>query len=72
MELGTETIMPITAHVIKHNKELIVSIDIMKVNEQPFMTTISRVIKFGSASEMTNTNMNNVLTVLTTVMGKYT
>ena len=36
----------------------------MFVNSIPFLTTISRVVRFGFATEMTGANMENVVTVL--------
>ena len=43
----------------------------MFVNSIPFLTTISRVVRFGSATEMTGANMENVVTVLQIVNAVY-
>ena len=45
--------------------------DVMFVNSIPFLTTISRVVRFGSATEMTGANMENVVTVLQIVNAVY-
>ena len=39
---------------------IIISVDIMKLNGVPFLTSISRVISFGLATEMTSADMDNV------------
>ena len=45
--------------------------DIMCVNGVPFLTTISRVIRFGSATEMSGATMNNVVNALKVINTKY-
>jgi len=41
------------------------------VNGVPFLTTISRVIRFGSATEMSGTTMDNVVNALKVINTKY-
>ena len=50
---------------------MIVRLDMMKVNIVPLITTISRVISFGSATEMANVDMDNVCVAVEIMMGKY-
>ena len=45
--------------------------DVMFVNGTPFLTTISRVIRFGSATEMTGATMANIVIALKIVQSKY-
>ena len=45
--------------------------DIMKINGIPFLTTISRIVSFASATPMTSTNMEHVMLALRIVVGKY-
>ena len=45
--------------------------DIMFVNGIPFLTTVSRIIQFGSATEMSGATMENVVTALQVIKSKY-
>ena len=45
--------------------------DIMYVNGIPFLTTISRIVRFDSSTEMIGANMNNAVIVLKVVSATY-
>ena len=45
--------------------------DIMYVNGIPFLTTINRIVRFGSSTEMIGANMNNAVIVLKVVSATY-
>ena len=45
-------ITTIPPHILEHHKNIIIGMDITKVNKIPFLATISRVIKFGTGSEL--------------------
>ena len=52
VEFNTETINPIPPDILEDHEEIIISMDIMNVNKVTFLTTISRGLQFGSATEL--------------------
>ena len=50
VELNVETITPIPPDLMSKNGNIVMAMDIMKVNGVPFITTISWTLKFGSAT----------------------
>ena len=71
VELNTEIITPLPPEIINNHSEIVIGVYIMFANTIPFLTTISRVVRFGFATEMTGANMENVVTVLQIVNAVY-
>lgn len=67
VELNIEIIMPIPPEILSAHGTIIISVDIMKVNGVPFLTSISRVVNFGLATEIPSADMDNVMVVLTVI-----
>ena len=57
--------------ILDKHKNIVMGIDIMFINGIPFQISISRIITFGSATEMEGTNMDNVTSVLKTIVATY-
>ena len=71
VELNVETITPIPPDIIINHGNVVMVMDIMKVNGVPFITLFSWTFKFGSARELTSTDIDHVLIALKTIVGKY-
>ena len=52
VELNTEVITPLPLDIIDKHSEIIIGMDIMCVNGIPFLTTINRIVRFGSSTEI--------------------
>ena len=52
VEFNTEVITIIPPEIIENHLEIVIDMYIMYANGIPFFTSISRVIRFGSATEM--------------------
>ena len=61
VELGIETITPIPPDIINNHGNIIMGMNIMKVNGVPFLNTVSRVIQLGSCTELPSGDMSNVM-----------
>eukprot|EP00804_Cyclotella_cryptica_P027563 CCRYP_007501-RA/>CCRYP_007501-RA protein AED:0.35 eAED:-0.96 QI:0/-1/0/1/-1/1/1/0/333 len=62
---------PIPLQVMTQYKNVTLSADVMKVNGIPFLMTISRHIKFGSAGKLDNMSNPTILSHFKVVMGVY-
>ena len=62
--MSTETIMPMPLEIINDHGDITIGMDIMFVNGTTFLTTVSRAIKLGTATEMSGATMDNVITAL--------
>lgn len=71
VELNTEVITPLPPNIINYHSEVVIGMDIMFVNGIPFLTTVSRIIKFGTCTEMSGANMDNVVTALRVIKATY-
>ena len=69
--LNPEAITSISPDIIKNHGTVIMAMDIMHVNGVAFLTTISRVINFTSATEVINADMKNVVIALGIILCKY-
>ena len=45
--------------------------DVVKINGIPFLGTISRIIKLGSATELPNTKIDTIVSALVVVIDQY-
>ena len=57
--LSEENISPIPPHILLHYPVVILNIDVVKVNGIPFLSTISRVIKLGTCTELLHKSTRN-------------
>lgn len=48
-------------HILRENKNITISVDVMFVNKIPFLTSISRHIKFSTAETLPTRNIKNLL-----------
>ena len=55
--LNENTITPLPHQILLNHSTVTLGMDVVKVNSIPFLATISRVIKLGSASELQNFRM---------------
>ena len=71
VNIGAATITLIPPHILEHHKEVTIGVDVMKVNNIPFMVSISRVIKFGTATELDSLKMPAYVRTITTILRIY-
>ena len=71
MVLNEATITPIPPHIINNNPSIVLGINAVKVNGIPFLVTISRVIKLGSATELVDTKIPTIVSALLVIMDQY-
>ena len=70
-QIDIYTITSIPPHIINEHGMVVLCIDIMKVNKVPFFVTTSRVIKFGSATELKNMEISIIIPILVTILHIY-
>jgi len=51
---------------------VIMGMDVVKVNGVPFLATVSRVIKLGSAIELVDTKIGSIVSALLVIVDTYT
>lgn len=71
VDISTAVITPIFPEILDNHTEIIIGMEIMCANSVPFLTTISRVVRFGSATEISNATIDNVVIVLKAVNTVY-
>ena len=69
--LSEETITSIPPQILAHHNTIVLGIDVVKVNGIPFLATISRVIKLGSATELPNCKVESIMSALLVVVDIY-
>ena len=69
--MNIEVITPIPPDIINNHGNVVLGMDIMKVNNVSFLTTISRVVQFASGTEMKSADMSNVVIALTLIVQTY-
>ena len=55
--LFKDTISSILLHILQHHPVVIISMDVVKINGIPFLSTISRIEKLGTCTELLNTKI---------------
>ena len=58
-------------HILTNHPDVIIGIDVVNINGIPFLATISRVIKLGSATELINTKVGSIVKVLLVIINVY-
>ena len=71
VELHVEIITLLPPHIIDNHRNMVIGIDVMFINGVPFLTTVSCMVRFGSATEMSRVTMDNVITALKIINVKY-
>ena len=72
VQLHNEVITSIPPYILQHHQSVVLGMDIMKINSVPFLTTISRSIRFGTITELkTSHTMGNVIKAFSTITAIY-
>ena len=71
VNIDIELISPILPEISSNHKDINIGIDIMFINSIPFMTSISQIVAFGTATEMEGSNMDNTVSVLKVINATY-
>ena len=58
-------------HILSSHPAVILGMDVVKVNGIPFLATISRVIKLGSATKLPDTKVGPIVSALITIVNVY-
>ena len=53
--------VPIPATIMDHYRKVVLHVDVMKVNEMPFLVIISRAIKFGTVAFLKNAKITTIM-----------
>jgi Reverse transcriptase (RNA-dependent DNA polymerase) len=64
-------LVPIPAAIMAHYQKIVLYIDVMKVNNMPFLVTISRAIKFGTVAWLKNVKAETILNHIKDVRNVY-
>ena len=64
-------VCPIPPMLLTRHQNIILGIDVVKVNEVRFLDTYSRVVKFCTASEIHDTEIPTLITILKTIKAIY-
>ena len=59
VQLDMEVITLLPSYILDNHGNVVLGMDIMKMDNIPFLTIIRIVVKFGNASEITNVAMGN-------------
>ena len=68
VELGVHNIIPLPPYIIKDHQNILLGIDVTIINNIPFLNTISRVVRHGSAQKLIKSDIVNVLKQLKVVL----
>ena len=69
--LSKETITTIPPIILSLHNAIILGMDVVKVNGVPFLSTISRVVKVGSATELPNCKTESIVSALLVIIDTY-
>jgi hypothetical protein len=64
-------LVPIPATIMAHYRNVVLCVDVVKVNKMPFLVTISRAIKFGTVVWLKNAKADTILKQITDVHNIY-
>jgi hypothetical protein len=64
-------LVPLPAAIMKHYRRVVLCVDVMKVNKMPFLVTMRRAIKFGTAAWLKNAKSDTILANITDVRNVY-
>ena len=69
--LNSITIMPIPPEIIANHGQVVLGMDVVKVNKVPFLVYISRILRFGTATELRDLKMDTLVPVMIRIVGIY-
>ena len=69
--LSEETITTIPPIILSHHNAITLGVDVVKINGIPFLSTISRVVKLGSATELPNCKVESIVSALLVIIDTY-
>jgi hypothetical protein len=70
-QVRSVNLVPIPATIMTHYRKVVLCVDVMKVNNMPFLVTISRAIKFGTVAWLKNAKAETILKQITDVRNIY-
>ena len=71
VDINVEHITIIPPYILENHANIVICVDVMKVNKVPFLVTIGAVVKFGSASELRNMKTSTIAAALIVVLEIY-
>ena len=69
--LSEETIPSIPPYILSHHSTVIIYIDVVQVNGIPFLSTVSKAVKLGTCTELSNTKVPMIVAALLVVVDTY-
>ena len=69
--LDREIILPIPPMILQNNKDIMIGMDVVKINTVPFLTSISRVAKFGTVTELWDLKITSIVAIVLKIVGIY-
>jgi hypothetical protein len=60
-QVRSGNLVPIPATIMAHYRNVVLCVDVMKVNKMPFLVTISRAITFGTVAWLKNAKADTIL-----------
>ena len=71
VKLNEESIASIPPRILSSHPVVILGMDVVKVNGIPFLATISRVIKLGSATKLPDMKVGSIVSSIITIVNVY-
>ena len=69
--LQSSTILPLPPSILKNHNPVVLGMDVMKINGVPFLTVISRIIRFGNVTELKDTKTPTIVAALVVIINMY-
>ena len=69
--LNEEIISSIPPHILQHHPVVIIGMYVVKINGIPFLSTVFRVVKLGTCTELLNTKIETIVAVLLVIVDTY-
>ena len=71
VDINVEHITIIPPYILENHANIVLCVDVMKVNKVPFLAIIGTIVKFGSVSELRNMKTLTITAVLTVALQIY-
>lgn len=71
MILNGDIIMAIPPEIIINNGQVVLNMDMVKVNKVPFLVSISRILRFGTTTELWDLKIDTLVPILVRIVGIY-
>ena len=69
--LDREVIMWIPPEVLQNNRDIMIGMDVVKIKTVPFLTSISRVARFGTVTKLWDLKITSIVAIVTIIVGIY-